>query len=419
MTTEERRGFKRLVICLDGTWNTRDDNTSIFHIANLVADTDPSGTRQLVYYDPGVGTGMLDSFSGGVFGFGINTNIREAYEWLVANYEDGDQIFIFGFSRGAYTARTLGGMLAKVGLLSPGAPLTVLQLWEAYTLIGRKEAKANWWETIFGKRVPPCRPLIDLRWDDGTLRVSELNRTERLMVQWCRRPPIHCMGVFDTVGALGWDTLAVPWLRTRIAHFHNANLNVLIRNGFQALAIDEHRSMFRCIPWRRYIPTGAEATSGLKAGQVIEQRWFVGAHSNIGGGYADNPLALFPLCWMMEKCGPLGAGLHFKQNAIKRPSVSDCVPLRSVVPEQEGEGFVTKKPFLRDSYAEFLPRVLRLLYRQYFRTLEAPPRVHAGGSDVSIGESIDPSVDEFYRADSDYRPRNYIEYCSRMKKPLP
>lgn len=409
--------FKRLVLCMDGTWNTQDSNTSIFHLSNLVADEDENGVKQEIHYDVGVGTGVLDHFSGGVFGFGINKNILEAYEWLIEKYEDGDEIYIFGFSRGAFTARTLGGMLSKLGLLRPGAPMTVSELWKAYTLIGRvEETKKNWWESIFHKPPLPCRPLYRLKGFDGQPVPTDLNRTEKLLVEWSRRPDIHCMGIFDTVGALGWDALAIPGLRTRIARFHNTNLNVLVRRGYHALAIDEHRPQFKCLPWRKWVPkTGAREPSQREKDQKIEQRWFTGAHSNIGGGYEDNPLALFPLCWMMEKAREAGLGFR---HMLKRPEIADCTPLTdmSAVPAALRK---IKHPYLRDSYAEFFGGILRPFPLRYRRPMAAPGQPHAEGSDETIGECVDESVAELWKADPTYRPANLTDYYSRMGLPPP
>ena len=413
-----KSAFKRLVLCLDGTWNTQDSNTSIFHLSNLVADVGADGVRQLVYYEEGVGTGMFDSFSGGVFGFGINENIRHAYEWLIEKYEDGDEIYLFGFSRGAFTARTLGGLISKLGLLRPGAPMSVTELWEAYTLIGRVEKpEKNWWESVFGKHPRPCRSLIELKWDDGTVKVTDPNRTEKLLIQWSRRPDIHCVGIFDTVGALGWDALAIPWLRTHIAQFHNTNLNILTRHGFHALAIDEQRPMFNCVPWRKFVPAGpAHPPSERERTQVIEQRWFTGAHSNIGGGYEDNPLSLFPLCWMMERVAGIGLGFR---GMLSRPNITDCVPLVRVDEAREEDRKI-KKPYLRDSYAEFFHGILRPLPLRKSRTIAAPPVAHDPiGSDASIGEVIDESVAQLWKADPSYRPGNLQDYYQRMGQTPP
>src|SRR4051812_43293723 len=118
---------KRLAIFLDGTWNAVGDNTNVWRLKSLCAPRPSDGVVQLVYYDIGV-----NGFIGGAFGKGLNENVTEAYEWLIDTYSPGDEIFIFGFSRGAYTARSLAGLIAKHGLLKAGAPLGVRQLYERY-----------------------------------------------------------------------------------------------------------------------------------------------------------------------------------------------------------------------------------------------------------------------------------------------
>nr|WP_100003481.1 DUF2235 domain-containing protein [Phyllobacterium zundukense] len=111
---------KRIAIFLDGTWNVTGDNTNVWRLKSLCAKQSADGKAQVFYYDKGV-----NGFWGGVFGKGLADNVVEAYEWLVDNYENDDEIYIFGFSRGAYTARSLAGFIAKYGILKPGAPLGV------------------------------------------------------------------------------------------------------------------------------------------------------------------------------------------------------------------------------------------------------------------------------------------------------
>jgi uncharacterized protein (DUF2235 family) len=118
---------KRLAVFLDGTWNAVDNNTNVWRMKALCAKTGTDGVPQLVYYEIGV-NGVL----GGTLGKGLDENIRLAYEWLVENYDGGDEIFIFGFSRGAYTARSLAGLIAKLGILKHGSPIGVSQLYERY-----------------------------------------------------------------------------------------------------------------------------------------------------------------------------------------------------------------------------------------------------------------------------------------------
>lgn len=113
---------KRLALFLDGTWNTVSDNTNVWRMRALIAAQSADGAEQRAYYSTGLGTKFGERLRGGAFGRGINTAIISAYEWLSENYDDGDEIFIFGFSRGAYTARSLSGFIARCGLLHSGAP---------------------------------------------------------------------------------------------------------------------------------------------------------------------------------------------------------------------------------------------------------------------------------------------------------
>ena len=157
-------------------------------------------------------------------------------------------------------------------------------------------------------------------------RTSQLNPTEELLVRWSRRVKITYLGVYDTVGAVGWDALAIPGIRSRMALHHNMRPTTLIQRCRHALAIDEHRSSFRHTPFVAYISgetaeselqahrwsddgTGATPMASLSAAWTkrIEQRWFVGAHSNVGGGYDSNPLAQLPLTWLLE--GARNSGL--------------------------------------------------------------------------------------------------------------
>jgi hypothetical protein len=118
---------KRLAIFLDGTWNSVDTNTSVWRMRALCAAKSEDGKPQLIYYEVGV-----HGFLGGTFGQGLDENIRLAYEWLIENYNDGDEIFIFGFSRGAFTARSLAGLVALEGVLKAGSPIALTQIFNRY-----------------------------------------------------------------------------------------------------------------------------------------------------------------------------------------------------------------------------------------------------------------------------------------------
>ena len=123
---------KRIAVFLDGTWNTVNDNTNVWRLKSLLAGTGAGGLPQISYYHKGVGTTFGSRLRGGMFGYGLNDEIIRAYEWLIDNYNPGDELFIFGFSRGAYTARSLSGLISKCGLIAIGAPLSVAQLYARY-----------------------------------------------------------------------------------------------------------------------------------------------------------------------------------------------------------------------------------------------------------------------------------------------
>jgi uncharacterized protein (DUF2235 family) len=122
--------MKRLAIFLDGTFNTLNNNTNVWRLKSLTVDN----SDQRVYYSQGVGTQRGEVIRGGVAGYGIDDEIIEAYTWLIQNFDDGDEIFIFGFSRGAYTARSLSGLISKCGVMKLGAPLSIEQLYTRYRL---------------------------------------------------------------------------------------------------------------------------------------------------------------------------------------------------------------------------------------------------------------------------------------------
>ncbi len=445
--------IRRLALCLDGTWNNRDDSTNVLHHFGLATECrdhplDTDTVTQLKFYLEGVGTGPLDKITGGGFGFGLETNVRAAYNWLIQNFEDAtplkqaDELYIFGFSRGAFTARSLVGFIATCGLLRRGAPLTVTQLWQNYCLLGRqREHHTGPLTALFGESAPEFRRLPELVWDPwlldkeeasgarGTnrvagLRASDLNDTEELLVRWSRRVQITYLGVYDTVGAVGWDALAIPGVQGRLALHHNMRPTSLIRHCRHALAIDEHRSNFRHTPFVAYIGPNQSEELGRLAGSErkreqsgahsavtslasawsdrIEQRWFVGSHSNVGGGYKSNPLAQAPLKWLLE--GASRAGLLCDQVAEVVPS-----PVGRLGP--------------RDSFAEFATPFWTTILRakRTYRAIDPVPEVRAnrrrsenqpGFTLAHINEHVDQSVVQYW-AERTNPPPNLIEYARR------
>ena len=216
---------KRLAVFLDGTWNVVGDNTNVWRLKSLCAPSDSSGTEQLSYYEKGV-----NGFLGGVFGKGLDGNITDSYQWLINNYEVEDDIFIFGFSRGAYTARSLAGFVAKCGLLKAGAPLGVKQLYERYR---RPNERTIW-------------ALLDAQ-QNGT--IGEITLEEQWMLKYSMAIHIKLVGVWDTVGELGIPLFSIPGVSRSTLGFLTTGLRRPIDFGFHALAVDEHRQVYSPTLW--------------------------------------------------------------------------------------------------------------------------------------------------------------------------
>lgn len=273
-----KQGNKRLVVCCDGTWNEPDqevdDNpadetepTNVLKTVRGIAPVDCNGTPQVVYYDSGVGTqNSVDKFIGGGLGVGLSENIQQAYRFIANNYHEGDELFLFGFSRGAYTVRSLAGFIESAGLLNKAH---LRRVPEAYALY----------------RLPPGESPDPL----AQRRLEQLEPKPR-------RIPIKFIGVWDTVGALGAPTPILGRLTRRKVGFHNTQLGNEVQNAYHALAIDERRRPFQPNLW-----TGKPAD-----GQTIEQVWFAGVHSNVGGGYRNCGLSNITLKWLTGRASQHG-----------------------------------------------------------------------------------------------------------------
>jgi len=440
-------------VCLDGTWNTRDDSTNVLHHFALVEEGDVvdghgQTVRQKKYYHEGVGTGVLDSISGGAFGFGLEDNVRDAYNWLVQHFQEAtgaqkaDEIYIFGFSRGAYTARSLVGFISSCGLLKRGAPLTVRQLWKEYCLLGRqREERSSVWDIFASPGPINMRGITELKadpWSKCDRSPIRLTDTERLMQQWSIRVRITYLGIYDTVGALGWDALAVPGLTSRLALHHNMRPTTLIQNCRHALAMDEHRASFMHTPFLQYVGHDADEDEMLHEGATsktgtqwrryqamwrrkIKQCWFVGAHSNVGGGYSDNELAQIPFKWLFEGAAQATA-FHKKGVQISNGLKSEPITFVSPVTNLK----------TRDSYEEFGRSFWSTILRakRYYRVIDPRPRYCAsrkapngltrpGFSLTSINEQIDPSVFKYWKNVGKGHPPNLINYARRKLKETP
>jgi len=273
---------KRLVVCCDGTWQDLASAypSNVIKLAQTVKPIASDGTPQMVFYDQGVGTdSKATKLLGGATGLGIDKNIQDGYRFLSLNYVPGDEIYLFGFSRGAYTVRSLAGMIYCSGLLHR---CHITRAPEAYELYRDRNIK------------PKDQKAVEYRQEHGD-RVS-----------------ITLLGCFDTVGALGIPL--VPALKmfqdqvNKRYKFHDTTLNKLIQSAIHAVAIDEIREIFAVTPMQK---------SPDAENQQVLQRWFPGEHGCVGGGTEEyKGLSDAALQWMMDSIGKLGLGLEFDPSVI-------------------------------------------------------------------------------------------------------
>ena len=286
---------RNLIVCCDGTGNEIKENQSnVLKLYRLVK----KNADQIAFYDPGVGTisdsSPWDRFKNkakGVFGlatgYGLDKNVLEAYRFLARNYQDGDKIYLFGFSRGAYTVRVLAGFLNMVGLLD-----TNNENLFGYALTAYKQASA--------------KNNFSIAW-----------RVQRIMQS--RPVTIHFMGCWDTV-----SSVIVPrpdrWYLPSLEKLPYTITNPCVKTFRHAMAIDERRRMFRLLAWKKsqpFKPTPFAGEDHIKD-QDIKQVWFAGVHSDIGGGYPEKEsgAAKIPLKWMMAEAED--SGLRFRERMRKK-----------------------------------------------------------------------------------------------------
>jgi len=267
---------KHLIVCCDGTWNTPDQQeegqicpTNVVKMASALAPFAQDGNPQVVFYHDGVGSSAgfdLSHWIGGAFGAGLSKLILDAYRFLVTNYTEGDDLYFFGFSRGAYAVRSLAGLIRNCGVLKK---LYADKIPDAYGLYRREDGPAD----------------------------PEGPEAQMFREQFSRDVTIQCIGVWDTVGALGIPAHVLRHLTEQRWQFHDVKLSRIVQHAYQALAIDEKREDFQPTLWEQQPQASA---------QVLEQVWFAGVHCNVGGGYADSGLADLTLLWMKAKAEACG-----------------------------------------------------------------------------------------------------------------
>ena len=269
---EEAR--KRIVICADGTWNDPEDEnpTNVLRMARAIKPIAGDKKKQVVFYDWGVGS-YYAKVRGGAVGLGIMKNIQDGYRFIVQNYRQGDEIYLFGFSRGAYTVRCLNGLLNNCGILKREKARMIP---EAFDFYKKRTAK-------------PSSPAAK------QFRTSHAYGPGRC--------PVKFIGVWDTVGALGIPTRVLAFMEQQDLFF-DAELGSNVEIARHAVSIDERRADFKPTLW------------GKKEAIDIRQVWFAGVHSDVGGGYDPTDdgkvLSDIPLAWMAREAN--AAGLEFESH---------------------------------------------------------------------------------------------------------
>lgn len=304
---------KKLIVCCDGTWRNSDSGiwsntglswiwrgqeqvaTNVTRISRAIESVDSQGKQQTVCYQAGVGSegNIIQRVVGGALGIGLVENVREAYSFIAKNYVTGDEIYLIGFSRGAFTARSIGGLIGDFGLLTVDGLDNLVDIvmdWEHAGDPNYKTLLSND-EPSFAIKTGSSNPKSYVHEYRAELVRLGYTRDENI--------PIKAIGVWETVGSLGipvspiFQRLGLP-LVLRTYRFYNTELGSNVENAFQALALDEARSAYRPALWQKLPNVHAN----------WRQVWFPGVHTNVGGGYPDSGLSDITLAWMMSNLAP-------------------------------------------------------------------------------------------------------------------
>ena len=406
--------MKNIVVCCDGTGNEISENISnVLKLYRVLRKTGKTEPQQVVFYDPGVGTlarpnpwtkFKQDAVAvlGLATGYGLDDNVLRAYTFLIDHYEEGDDIFLFGFSRGAYTVRVLAGLIHKVGLLSPqqcnlaDAALTAYKQASA-TIVEQEGLDTADDESENDEDQLQARP---------TNREDQTSQFARIVsTRW---PTIKFVGVWDTVASV-----IVPrpdrFYAFSLQKLAFTQLNPSVRVFRQAIAIDERRRMFRLEPWKEpqtFMRNRFSATNNLEPQDAL-QVWFAGVHADIGGGYPEKEsgLSKFPLLWMIDEAVKHGL-------AVNRQTVNQLAwgiqrrgsPFSYVAPDIMRDPHQSMTRVWRslewipkaDKYKEWSARTSALGY--YIPDAEPRP--------IPLDAYIHESVVERMKAVSTYKPVN-------------
>jgi uncharacterized protein (DUF2235 family) len=298
---------RNLVVLADGTGNSASKafKTNVWRLYQAL---DLGGIGQVATFSDGVGTSTFKPFEivGLALGFGVKRRVMTLYKFLCRNYRDGDRIYAFGFSRGAFTVRVLAGLIERQGLVDFGSEEELDRKALAAYRANREVAFPATW------RMPW---VVAGRWArDAAVRLFNRSKTAAGPARPARKVGIRFLGVWDTVAAYGLPIHELTqafnkyvWPMT----FEKSMLLDCVENARQALSVDDERRTFFPIPWSE---AGRRKDEVAVASGRLLQVWFTGVHSNVGGGYPDDRLAHVPLCWMIGEAAR--CGLQFKPDVV-------------------------------------------------------------------------------------------------------
>ena len=323
---------KNIVVLSDGTGQDggRGHDSNIYKLVRMLEDRTE---RQMVFYDQGIGTDGR-ALSGNVAGAGFSENILQCYHFIYENYNAGDKIYLFGFSRGAATVRSLANFIHYFGILPKSRPELIQQAYDLYK-IGREEGYEKPEIVDVPALIAAGATQIANTVSETISRGETLNEKANQFVhahpnQWAS---IEFLGVWDTVPALGLPAAVIDTFVNYVPswkhRFHDFRLHPSVRNAYQALSIDDDRKWFQPTIWDSF---NAEY-------QKVEQVWFSGAHTDVGGGFQEAGLSDITLEWMIQKAVAHGVKLYMRSikywNFCIAPDATD-----SIHPPREGSGRV-------------------------------------------------------------------------------
>ncbi|MDR6660868.1 uncharacterized protein (DUF2235 family) [Tardiphaga robiniae] len=412
--------MKNIVVCCDGTGNEISENISnVLKLYRTLRKTGKTQPHQVVFYDPGVGTlARPDPWTkfkqdavavlGLVTGYGLDDNVLAAYGFLINQYEEGDDIFLFGFSRGAYTVRVLAGLVHRIGLLSPQQSNLADAALTAYKQVGLASTPSR------------ANAPDDFGESDSPAPSSKEDRAAQFArIVSSRWPTIKFMGVWDTVASV-----IVPrpdrFYAFSLQTLANTRSNPSVRVFRQATAIDERRRMFRLDPWdepQTFMHNRFSKTNNAEP-QDGKQVWFAGVHADIGGGYPEDEsgLSKFPLIWMINEA--IEHGLSVDPRTVNQLAWGV---------QRKGSPFSYVRPDIMRDPHDSLSAVWRLLewlpksnkYKEWpdrisvlgYYLPKAEPRVIP--SDAFIHQSV---IDRMAAVPT-YRPENFPERYRAVEMP--